>query len=405
MFWATSMWAQSPRQVILVNGNVYMDGNQATVARYDITTSTYQVFDSIPARFVSDIIISGSSAFVAADTLIVRYDIDTYQATAQVRLPGVRKLVLYGNQLWASTGYGGDSLRLRAFDASTLQPLLQISGTSGDCEGIVVHGDSLYAAVPGAWGSTSGKVAVVDLLQPALVAEIDLDSMGRGIDRMYLAGGKLWTVNSIAYANPWGVVSEINLDDFNIVHHRVELNTLHSPGIYQNSLYLRRGTDGVFQFDPTTGQVSDSLVVSGNFAAGVIDSLSGEWYLTQTDFFSFGRLIRFSAAGVGIDTVEVGISPEALAIDYRTPTGEHDAQANPVWKAWPNPVSNHLHLHFGEHIRSGLVEIFDLQGNKLMQQQLINNQSVVLSVDSLPKGVFCVRVSGPKSPFNFKIVK
>ena len=96
LFAAFSSGAQNyVNKVIVLNEGHYDYTNQVqtvpvTIGAYDPATHLYQQFDVIQnTRFASDVITDGTSIYVAADSFIVRYDINTYQLLAVTTMPGV----------------------------------------------------------------------------------------------------------------------------------------------------------------------------------------------------------------------------------------------------------------------------------------------------------------------------
>ena len=54
-----------------------------TIGSYDPVTSIYSVVDTIEgARFASDMIINGDYFYIAADTQLLKYDLNTYELLA-----------------------------------------------------------------------------------------------------------------------------------------------------------------------------------------------------------------------------------------------------------------------------------------------------------------------------------
>jgi len=99
----------------------------ATIGSYDPISQTYTVVDTLEGqRFSSDVVIDGNVYFVAADTKIFKYDLNTHQALGSISLPGVRNLAVAGNKLVATRGeylQTYDSY-LSVFDKNTLQLLV-----------------------------------------------------------------------------------------------------------------------------------------------------------------------------------------------------------------------------------------------------------------------------------------
>ena len=81
-----------------------------TIGSYDPVTSIYSVVDTIEgARFASDIIIDGDYFYVAADTQLLKYDLNTYELLASQSVTGVRNILIVNDNLFVSRGEYGIS--------------------------------------------------------------------------------------------------------------------------------------------------------------------------------------------------------------------------------------------------------------------------------------------------------
>lgn len=382
--------AQSGRQAIIANGYVFTPGNIATVASYDLNTGAYQVFDSIPARFVQDVLIQGNSAYVAADSMIVRYNIDSYTEEASVVAPGVRKLAYWDGKIVATMGFGANFDFVRIFDGSSLAQLSAISGLSGECEGISIWGDTAIVAVPIGFGAPNAKIAVVDLSVNALRTEVDLDSNGRGIERLYAANGKVWAFSPIGYFNPYCYLTEFDPTSLAFTQHRVDYAGFGSVGVYNGAYYVRRST-GLFSFDLTNTVVLDSLAFSAHgYAGGVVNTQNGDFLLTESDYFSYGNAYRYGQSGALLDSLAVGVSPEALAIDYRLPLGSSEAVVAQQLGLWPSPASDIVEFRLATPLRNAQLTIVDALGRTVLTRAYTQVQGASLPVEALPAGLYHV---------------
>ena len=397
--------AQAGRQVIIANGNLFAAGNYATVAAYNLNSRAYQVFDSIPARSVQDVLIQGNVAYVAADSLIVRYNIDTYTETASVVARGVRKLAFWDNKLVATMGFGANADFVRVYDGNTLNPIYGIAGLSGECEGIAIWGDTAIVAVPVGFGSPNGKIALIDLAAQTLRTEVDLDTNGRSIERLYVQNGKIWALSTIAYLNPFSVLTEFDPTSLAHTSHRVDYPALGSVGVFGGLYFVRRAT-GLFTFNVTSATVQDTLLFDANgYAAGVINLQTSDIFLTITDYFSFGNLHHYNYnAGSIQDTLVVGISPEALAIDYRAPVGIAEPAAQQLG-LWPNPATDFVEFRVDAPLRNARLHIVDALGRTVRTRAYTQVQGARLPVDDLPAGLYLVVLRSGDQQFVGRFLK
>ena len=65
-----------------------------TIGTYDPITTNYSIVDTIEgARFASDMLIDGDYFYVAADTQLLKYDLNTYELIATQAVSGVRNIL------------------------------------------------------------------------------------------------------------------------------------------------------------------------------------------------------------------------------------------------------------------------------------------------------------------------
>ena len=76
-----------------------------TIGSYDPSTTNYSVVDTIEgARFASDMLIDGDYFYVAADTQLLKYDLNTYELLASQSVTGVRNILIVDDNLFVTRG-------------------------------------------------------------------------------------------------------------------------------------------------------------------------------------------------------------------------------------------------------------------------------------------------------------
>jgi len=201
-------------QVLLLNEGCYdyYDNiilEPVTVGSYDPETNLYNTIIEIPnVRFASDLIIDGSFFYVAADNKILKYDLDTYELLNSVDQPGVRKLVVYEDLLFASKG---------EYDLTTFGPVIFDSylevylkdnldyfssfstenGPEWSTESLLITDDKLYIVINNAyeWGNYKGILGVIDLATMDY-AEIELGENAKNPINMMYRDNHIYTVNN-----------------------------------------------------------------------------------------------------------------------------------------------------------------------------------------------------------------
>lgn len=88
-------------------------------------------------------------------------------------------------------------------------------------------------------------------------------------------------------------------------------------------------------------------------------------------------------------------------IDFTTNT-ESYTESSKI-SIYPNPTKNQLHINFTEY-KNNSIEIFNLQGQLCHTQELLSNRTVI-STQSLPKGLYTIKVKNKTGFDVFKFIK
>ncbi|MBN4049635.1 T9SS type A sorting domain-containing protein [Bacteroidales bacterium AH-315-N07] len=310
------------KQVIVVNGGKWESTapftDYVTVSKYDPVLKSYSVFDTIKTQSTQSVLIDSNYAYVAAADSLVMYNLNTYSRIAAKGLPGVKKMAVYDSSLIVTRGFGASNNYVVVYNRYTLDSVTAFTSISDQCNDIIVEGDTAYVAVPGAWNATVGKLAVINLKDMAFVRELNLDTLGKGIESLFADGSKIYTVNSIGWGMN-GMLGHYNIATA-VMDTFVELGTPASKGIYYrgtpNYLYADFG-NGLGIYNTGTMQIEDTSLISTSFASGVTDTKNELFYLTTTDYSTYGKFFIYDFSGNLVDSMDVGISPEAIAVDYR----------------------------------------------------------------------------------------
>jgi len=213
---------QYVHQVLVLNEGYYdyqtsTQGVPVTVGSYNPSTQLYQEVSTINGmRFASDLIIDGNHYYVAADTKILKYDLNTHALVAEVMCPGVRNLAISQGKLIATRGEyltTFDSY-LHVYDANSLQ-LIQaidtIQGPKWATQNIVIQGNTAFVAVNNGyeWGNEKGLIGRLDLQNLSYGNEIDLGPDGKNPDNLFAYNGMLYTVNNKDWSG--SSVSKVNV--------------------------------------------------------------------------------------------------------------------------------------------------------------------------------------------------
>lgn len=347
---SASLYAQQYVHQVLIANEGFFDFQTnaiiepATIGSYNPQTQAYVVVDTLDGqRFSSDVIIDGDFYFVAADTKIFKYNLNTHQEVGSISLPGVRNLAIAGDKLIATRGeylQTFDSY-LQIFDKNTLQLIAALDTNNGPkwaTQNIVVVNNTAYIAVNNAyeWGNEKGLIGQLDLSTLQYGSEIDLGAEGKNPDNMFLYNNELYTVNnkdwygaSVSKVSLNGTVNTQNLAnavtgcgtsalrDDKLVYQISMENTLNDYSLLNMTLV-----------GPVAG-------ITNNFYDLAQEPISGNLYASVTDFFSTGSVSIFDNANNLVNQFAAGVSPGTIVFDVRSSVGltEH----NTTIGVYPNP--------------------------------------------------------------------
>lgn len=407
LFWQPSiLYGQTSTQVIIANGGQFGPGNFATVASWNPTTNNYFIFDSIPAGSVQDVIIDGRVAYVAADSIIRSYNLDDYTMIASAFEPGVRKLAVWNTSLVVTRGFPTIDFYVQLRDKNTLGASVndRISvSTYG--EGIAIVGDTAYVALPGLFGDAIGHIGVLDLASGSLVSEVNLDTLGKGIFRIYYNpdDNSVYSINTLGFGASSGAFSRHDISTGTTTTTSVPFTVGGGGGIWNNQLY------GIFggnftAVDLPAMTLAQNSIVAGSWAGSATDTSRSQFYLTRTDYFSFGSLHSYDNSGNLLDTLAIGISPEALAVDYNLPTSSTSPFNDEIYiTAFPNPFMDELRIDISRLKQTpSSIELIDLQGRVL---RVAPKGSDRLQVADLPQGHYFARVRTQRGDYIQPVIK
>jgi hypothetical protein len=347
-------------------------------------------------RFGSDVIIDGNFYYVAADTKIFKMDLNTHQEVASVSCPGVRNLGIYQNKLVATRGeyLTSYSSYLHIYDASTLlliQAIDTVQGPKWATQNIVIDGSSAYIAVNNGyeWGNEKGLIGKLDLSNLSYGNEVDLGPDGKNPDNLVKLGGFLYTVNNKDFSG--SSISKVALDGTSnsTVNLAAASTGCGTSALRDNNLVYQLSMETILnEFDVNV--MNSSGPVTGhtlNYYELAQETVSGQLYTSETDYFSFGKVHIFDANNIELSNFNVGISPGTIVFDVRSSAGIV-AIENTI-SVYPNPAVDFLNVSI-----DGVKRIYDFTG-----KLLIESSATSLDISSLNQGIYLLNVNGANQQF------
>lgn len=394
---SASLYAQQYVHQVLIANEGFFDFQTnaiiepATIGSYNPQTQTYVVVDTLDGqRFSSDLVIDGNFYFVAADTKIFKYNLNTHQEVGSINLPGVRNLAIAGDKLIATRGeylQTFDSY-LQIFDKNTLQLIAALDTNNGPkwaTQNIVVVNNIAYIAVNNAyeWGNEKGLIGQLDLNTLQYGSEIDLGAEGKNPDNMFLFNNELYTVNnkdwsgaSISKVSLNGAVNTQNLAnavtgcgtsalrDDKLVYQISMENTLNDYSLINMALV-----------GPVAG-------ITNNFYDLAQEPLSGNLYASATDFFSTGSVRIFDNANNLVNQFAAGVSPGTIVFDVRASVGLTELYT--TIGVYPNPSNGVFQI-------AGLTAGDTYQITNATGQVIFEGQTNTIDLRHFDAGVYLIQ--------------
>ncbi len=324
---AKSFAQTANEKVIVVNSGKFESTapfqDYVTVGVYNPFSKQYKTIDTLLSQSAQGVLVDGKSGFVIAENKIAKYDFKTEQKIQTGTYQGVspKSLAVSGNKLFVGNWYGQNDSCLYIYDATTLILQQVVPQITKEVKDILIVGDTAYIAQNikgtidycspyGCYNDTIGQLALVRVSTGAYIGTINMGTAAAGIGSLYRNGSYIVTVN--AQAN--------SVSQFNVATQT--FTTFSVPGDLGKGIAFINGE--IFsELDGNVGKISlqTNLVTSSNLApisyplATVYDSNLGKFYQSVSDYASYGSVVA-SKQNTILDSINVGISPEALGLYY-----------------------------------------------------------------------------------------
>ena len=359
-------------QVLILNEGYFDYTTQqivepVSVGSFDPINQIYTevlIIDS--ARFASDIIINGDYFYVAADNKILKYDLDNYILLEEIYLPGVRNLLISGDNLFVTRGeymVTFDSY-LHVYnknDFSFIASFDTLTGPKWATQNMVVNGNVLYVAINNGfeWGNEKGIIGAIDINSLSYIDEIDLGPDGKNPDNMMIDNGMIYTVNN----KDW---TGMSISKFDILNTSLNTNNIASSSTGCGTSCIRSGEVN-YQLSGDTSLYSwdglNSTLTTGinkSFYTLATDEINNLLYASSTDYFSFGNIYVYDDNNALVSSFSCGVSPGTIVFDLRpinTSIFEdlHDPsiQDNKVYDFSGRLLGNNIPNKAGLYLRGG----------------------------------------------------
>jgi hypothetical protein len=313
------------KQVIFAEGGSFgAPNNKVTFSAFNPSTNQITTFDSIPGDFTSGIAINGHIGFLyvgnSVDSLnfLCKYDLKSKKLLEKVSMPGVQSIQLYKDLLLVTKGYPLSQNFFAIYKQKDLSLVKDFMAVNQACKGMAIWKNKAFIAVEGSWPNytDSGTVQVIDLTSFTYEKTLKLDTLNKVIkqigsynDKLYFIGDSLITAYDPIFAT---------------YTHKGLGNKIQVLNINKRNIILKLRTNEVNRYLIDSIGNTPALLFDQPSIAGVYDQFSNVYYAINTDYFSFGHLVR-SAKGGSKDTFKIRIAAEAIAL-YEKATENFDDQ-------------------------------------------------------------------------------
>lgn len=407
-FKSNAQAVQYLHQAIIANSGIFEFSppyqDKATIGAYNPQTNNYTIFDTIQVESVQDIVIDSMYAYVAAEDSIVKYNLITYQREAIAYFPGIKKLEISDNNLMVGKWYGSGDF-FAVFNKQNLQQVFSVSQVNETVNGMTFLNDTMYVAynLKGTidlfppwevYADSIGKLAVIHVPSQTFIRDIILGENAAGAGKTFVYNTSVYTICTetgylFKYHPQTGTI-----DSFNVgIQSYIRLNG--------NVLYANFSS-GVSAFELNTHTLLPSPSFQFNSIKATFDHQNNNFYFTDTDYFSYGRLYRVNGLnGTVIDSTELGISPEAIALDFRLNVSMNELEIQNKISVYPNPFNNRLSMVLTEN---SVIEVYDLNA-RLIYHSSVLSSTHELNTENWNAGIYVLKVLSDSGVQTLKVIK
>ena len=409
----TILQAQHVNQVLILNEGYFDYTNNVSVepvkiGSYDVNNDTYTTVNTLNgARFASDMVIKDGFYYVAADSIIYKFDLDNHQEVARTTCTGVRNLAVSNDKLIATRGdYDNTTFMpiffesyLKVYNTSDLTLHTDFDTTNGPqyaSQNILIPEFSssfnkAFVLINNAydWGNEKGLVGVLDLNTMTYENEIDLGADGINPDNIMYHNGSVYTVNNKDWSG--ASISKIDVNSMTLT----TTNNISSVSTGCGTSCLKEGNI-VYQISQDSTLMEYDVInmnnigpianYNTNFYALAVDPTSGHLFASNTDFYSYGKVEIYDLMNNYINQFSTDITPGKIVFDVRFNSGIEESQNDLV--IYPNPANDMLNIN---GIGEGNYSILNVLG-EVIYSQVINQDKITIDISSLQSGKYFVQV-------------
>lgn len=305
-----------------------------TIGSYDPITQNYSVVDTIDgARFASDLKIDGDHFYVMADTLLLKYDLNSYELVSSQTVIGGRNIHVSGENIYVTRGEYLLTLPsyLQVYSKSDLELVIEVDTLNGpkwSTQNMVEHDGKLFIAINNGfeWGNEKSLIGVLDLETFNYLEEIDLGIDATNPDNMMIDSNFIYTVNN----KDWSGASFSKVDLSTYSTSTINISDV-STGcgtscLRGDRLNFQLSMDTVlYEWNPVSFEDSGvDLGLQESFYELSFDETNNYLYASSTDYVTYGKVYVYDENNSLISQFDCGVSPGTIVFDIRNTTSITD---------------------------------------------------------------------------------
>ena len=338
LFSTSLAWSQVvTKGIITINGGQFGNpANNVNLTLYDPATGLSTLIDTIQTQSTQDLLVDGTSLYVAAQDSIVKYDLTTGERLAATAFgaPSTISLALYEDYLIAGNWYapfgftGPYQNHLRIFDRETLAFVDSLPALTQPAKDLLVLGDTLYVTqnfTSSTFADSAGWVVKIDLATLTVADSLALNQNGEDVGRFLLQDSVIYTLNGSS-----NTVSTLDLSSGQVATQAANADL--QPSSYNSRIVVDEQDrlftviDGdIYRYDLATLTPFAAPLIDTAVTAFTYDTVGNRFYVTQTDFATFTRGLVYEGNGDFVGEFPVGFSPEVIGTVYNAlPVAQND---------------------------------------------------------------------------------
>lgn len=402
------------QKTIIVNGGQFSNPNEnVNVQIYDPILNSSKIIDTINTASVQEILFDGNIAYVAAQDSLVAYDLSTETRVAATRFKGLstKSLEIIGNEILVGNFYGQTSNNLYIYNKSNLNLIDSIPTLTKAVKSIIVHNARAYipqnSATPN-FTDTLGNIVVLDVPNRTIIDTISIPGYTGDVGQIIAKtdGSGFITVNSGSNTISQVPYSNISSATNTSMAFNLDVGGRSQYAIHRDTLFLKAGA-GISAININTAAVVETDIVDTVITGFTYDTISSNFYVTQTNFFSYQLGKEYDRNGNKTKDFTVGFSPEVIRVYYGTTLSISDIINTPELKvnAYPNPSNGFVQFDLQSlELKNADLLLIDASGKQVLRKD-ISLYDNSIDISGQDKGVYFALLRSENTVYKTRLVK